>query len=80
MNVEAVSSIVDAGVPVANSQVQFSLLDRRPLNGMIDYCMANGIKVGVGVGVGAGAGAGVGVGAGAGVLGISWSRKWCWCV
>lgn len=32
---------------MANNQVQFSLLDRRPLNGMIDYCMANGIKVGV---------------------------------
>jgi hypothetical protein len=47
MNVEAVRSIVDAGVPVANNQVQFSLLDRRPLNGMIDYCMANGIKAGV---------------------------------
>lgn len=45
MNVEALSSIVDAGVPVANNQVQFSLLDRRPLNGMLDYCAAKGIKV-----------------------------------
>lgn len=97
MNVEAVSAILDAGVPVANNQVgclgtqqcgcdrslticcdamlccaahtltdwqhmrrcflvcvhsrtrpqvQFSLLDRRPLNGMLDLCMSKGIKVG----------------------------------
>lgn len=26
-------------------QVQFSLLDRRPLNGMLQYCQANGIKL-----------------------------------
>ena len=26
-------------------QVQFSLLDRRPLNGMVQYCQARGIKV-----------------------------------
>lgn len=26
-------------------QVQFSLLDRRPLNGMLDYCGKRGIKV-----------------------------------
>ena len=45
MNVEAVSQIVDAGVPVANNQVQFSLLDRRPLNGMLQYCKAQGIKM-----------------------------------
>lgn len=45
MNVDAVSSIVDAGVPVANNQVQFSLLDRRPLNGMLEYCMSKNIKL-----------------------------------
>ena len=45
MNVEAVSQIVDAGVPVANNQVQLSLLDRRPLNGMLQYCEAKGIKM-----------------------------------
>uniref|UniRef100_A0A383V713 NADP-dependent oxidoreductase domain-containing protein n=1 Tax=Tetradesmus obliquus TaxID=3088 RepID=A0A383V713_TETOB len=45
MDVAAVSKIVDAGVPVANNQVQFSLLDRRPLNGMLEYCQAHGIKL-----------------------------------
>eukprot|EP00775_Hariotina_reticulata_P010900 gene10900-11054_t len=45
MDVDAISSIVDAGVPVANNQVQFSLLDRRPLNGMLDYCKQHGIKL-----------------------------------
>jgi hypothetical protein len=27
------------------SQVQFSLLDRRPLNGMLQYCQQRGIKL-----------------------------------
>ena len=27
------------------SQVQFSLLDRRPLNGMVQYCQKKGIKL-----------------------------------
>mmetsp|Transcript_20955 Transcript_20955/g.45854 ORF Transcript_20955/g.45854 Transcript_20955/m.45854 type:complete len:370 (+) Transcript_20955:26-1135(+) len=45
MNVDAVSQIVDAGVPVVCNQVQFSLLDRRPLNGMLQYCEARGIKL-----------------------------------
>ena len=44
-NVEAVAAIVDAGVKVANNQVQFSLLDRRPLNGMVQYCQQHGIKL-----------------------------------
>lgn len=26
-------------------QVQFSLMDRRPLNGMLSYCQARGIKL-----------------------------------
>ncbi len=46
MDVPAVAKILDAGVPVASNQVQFSLLDRRPLGGgMIDFCAARGIKV-----------------------------------
>ncbi|KAI8466749.1 MAG: NADP-dependent oxidoreductase domain-containing protein [Monoraphidium minutum] len=45
MDTEALSKIVDAGVPVASNQVQFSLLDRRPLNGMLQYCEPRGIKV-----------------------------------
>lgn len=31
--------------PPCPPQVQFSLLDRRPLNGMLQYCQANGIKL-----------------------------------
>lgn len=27
------------------AQVQFSLLDRRPLNGMLQYCQERGIKL-----------------------------------
>lgn len=45
MNTAALAKIVDAGIPVASNQVQFSLLDRRPLNGMIQYCEAHGIKL-----------------------------------
>lgn len=45
VDVAAVSRIVDAGVPVASNQVQFSLLDRRPLNGMLQYCEPRGIKL-----------------------------------
>ncbi|CAD7701771.1 unnamed protein product [Ostreobium quekettii] len=37
--------ILDAGVPVVSNQVQFSLLDRRPLNGMIQLCRERGIKL-----------------------------------
>ena len=33
----------DAGVAFANHQVQYSLLDRRPENGMVAYCLENGI-------------------------------------
>ncbi|MDE1923015.1 MAG: aldo/keto reductase [Gammaproteobacteria bacterium] len=37
--------IVDAGVPVMAHQVQFSLLDDRPANGMIEFCRARGIAL-----------------------------------
>jgi aryl-alcohol dehydrogenase-like predicted oxidoreductase len=45
MDSAALARIVDAGVPIASNQVQFSLLDRRPLNGMIQYCETKGIKL-----------------------------------
>lgn len=35
--------IVDAGVPVVSHQVQYSVLDRRPANGMAAQCAKNGI-------------------------------------
>jgi hypothetical protein len=31
--------------PPCHLQVQFSLLDRRPLNGMVQYCQQRGIKL-----------------------------------
>jgi aryl-alcohol dehydrogenase-like predicted oxidoreductase len=39
------AKMCDAGVPLVNNQVQFSLLDRRPLNGMLEFCEARGIKL-----------------------------------
>jgi aryl-alcohol dehydrogenase-like predicted oxidoreductase len=37
-DVPRLAEIVDAGVPLASHQVQYSLLDRRPERGMVDYC------------------------------------------
>ncbi len=37
--------IVDAGVPVATHQLQYSLLDTRPGLQMVDYCQAHGIAL-----------------------------------
>ena len=45
MDVPALKKLVDAGVPVVCNQVQFSLLDRRPLNGMVQYCRERDIKL-----------------------------------
>ena len=45
MDTEALAKLVDAGVPVVCNQVQFSLLDRRPLNGMVQYCTKHNIKL-----------------------------------
>lgn len=45
MNTEALSKIVDAGVPVVCNQVQFSVLDPRPLAQMVPFCKKNGIKL-----------------------------------
>lgn len=45
MDTEALAKLVDAGVPVVCNQVQLSLLDRRPLNGMVQYCANHNIKL-----------------------------------
>jgi len=37
------SEIVAAGIPVVSHQVQYSVLDRRPANGMAEHCARNGI-------------------------------------
>jgi aryl-alcohol dehydrogenase-like predicted oxidoreductase len=44
-NVAELSKMVDAGADMVVNQVQYSLTDRRPQNGMADYCLANGIKL-----------------------------------
>ncbi len=43
--VAAVRAIVEAGVPIASHQVQYSLLDRRPAHGMVDFCRTHGIQL-----------------------------------
>ena len=45
MNVEALDLMWQAGVPIACNQVQMSLFDRRPLNGMVEYCREKKIKL-----------------------------------
>ena len=40
-----VREIVAAGVPVFSHQVQYSLLDDRPANGMVEYCAEQGIAL-----------------------------------
>jgi aryl-alcohol dehydrogenase-like predicted oxidoreductase len=37
--------MVDAGVPIASHQLQYSLIDTRPELQMTDYCQANGIAL-----------------------------------
>ena len=43
--VRELRAIVEAGVPIAVHQVQYSLLDRRPENGMVDLCAEHGIRL-----------------------------------
>ncbi|GLJ46515.1 hypothetical protein SUGI_0980260 [Cryptomeria japonica] len=45
MNTEALSKLVDAGVPVVCNQVQFSVLDPRPLAKMVPFCKEKDIKL-----------------------------------
>lgn len=42
-NVPELRRMVEAGVDMIANQVQYSLLDRRPRNGMAQYCQDNGI-------------------------------------
>jgi aryl-alcohol dehydrogenase-like predicted oxidoreductase len=37
--------IIGAGIPVVSHQVQYSVLDRRPVNGMAAHCAGNGIGI-----------------------------------
>jgi aryl-alcohol dehydrogenase-like predicted oxidoreductase len=45
MDLSHLRAIVDAGVPIVAHQLQCSLLDRRALGAMRDYCQARGIKL-----------------------------------
>eukprot|EP00741_Cyanophora_paradoxa_P020474 tig00021257_g19763.t1 len=42
---EHLAEIVDAGIPIASNQVQFSVVDRRPDNAMLQYCNEKGIRL-----------------------------------
>lgn len=37
--------LVDSGIPIVSDQVQYSLLDRRPENGLIEYCRSAGVAL-----------------------------------
>ena len=43
--VAALRQMVDAGVPLVAHQVQYSVVDRRPENGMVDFCRGHGISL-----------------------------------
>ena len=38
-------TLLDEGIPVVSNQVQFSLLDRRPLRGLTDLCRERGVTL-----------------------------------
>ena len=42
---DALRSLLDAGIPIVTNQVQFSLLDRRPLGGLTDLCAERGVML-----------------------------------
>ena len=42
---ENLKIIVDNGIKIVSNQVQFSLVDRRPLVRMVEYCQQRGIKL-----------------------------------
>lgn len=44
-NVTRLREIVDAGVKILTNQLQYSLLDRRPENGMVELCRQHGITL-----------------------------------
>jgi aryl-alcohol dehydrogenase-like predicted oxidoreductase len=43
-DVPRLAEIVGAGVPLVSQQLQYSVLDQRPLNGLTAFAQANGIK------------------------------------
>lgn len=42
---DALRILLDAGIPVVTNQVQLSLLDRRPLAGLDDFCVERGVAL-----------------------------------
>jgi aryl-alcohol dehydrogenase-like predicted oxidoreductase len=44
-NTEYLQRVLDAGITIVANQVQFSLVDQRPLVQMTDFCQANGIQL-----------------------------------
>lgn len=42
---EHLKIIIDAGIPIVSNQVQFSLIDRRPLVRMAQFCQENNIQL-----------------------------------
>lgn len=42
---EHLAKIREAGVPIVSNQVQFSIIDQRPLQKMAPYCTANGVSI-----------------------------------
>jgi len=44
-HLESLRSMIDAGIPVRTHQIQYSALDHRPENGMVEYCRDNGIGI-----------------------------------
>lgn len=42
---ERLKIIVDAGIKIVSNQVQFSLIDRRPLVKMVEFCQRNNIQL-----------------------------------
>lgn len=44
-DVEHLRPLMDAGVPIVSNQVQYSILDRRPEQGMTAFCAENGISL-----------------------------------
>ena len=39
------ASLLDAGAPIVTNQVQYSLLDRRPENGLVELCRRRGVQL-----------------------------------
>lgn len=44
-DVKRMVEIADTAIPVASLQLQYSLVDRRPLNGMAEFCQSHGISM-----------------------------------